>query len=406
MKKLLVPFFAILFLTSCGIDSMTDVQPEQEILSADLLSEEDAEDILNSQMRIGTSLEIGKTAVATYDRTVSWELTKTVSTGSHTGAPGDQFLSNWTVTATKTTVEDNFQVSGLITVTNPNEIAVPFTLSDVLNDGTGAIIVCPGTNDNTGTVPAGGSVSCAYSASPSDASATENTATVTSDVGGNSTTAGFTWSVNAIGDDEVTLSDPRVAYSELISGTTVKIFPETFTCPDDQSLYVNGVYTENYINSAYLDGANTDLEASAEVSIRCELPPSDGCALTQGYWKTHSEFGPAPYDNTWALLGSGASTPFFLSGQTWYEVFYTPPAGNAYYQLAHQFMATTLNILGGADQSAVSAEYNTAISLFNTYTPAQVAALPNNSPIRAQMLALASTFDNYNNGIFGTGNCY
>ncbi|SIO14580.1 hypothetical protein [Algoriphagus halophilus] len=42
MKKLLVPFFAILFLTSCGIDSMTDVQPEQEISSADLLSDGDA----------------------------------------------------------------------------------------------------------------------------------------------------------------------------------------------------------------------------------------------------------------------------------------------------------------------------------------------------------------------------
>ncbi|WP_143186070.1 hypothetical protein [Algoriphagus halophilus] len=343
---------------------------------------------------------------AIYDRTVSWELNKTVSQGSHTGAPGDQFLSNWTVTATKITVEDNFQVSGLITVTNPNDFDVPFTLSDVLNDGTAAIIVCPGTNDNTGTVSAGGSVSCAYSASPLDASATENSATVTSDVGGNSTTEGFTWSVNVIGDDEVTLSDPRVNYSELISETTVKVFPETFTCPDDQSLYVDGVYTENYINSAYLDGANTDLEASAEVSIRCELPPSNECALTQGYWKTHSEFGPAPYDDTWALLPSGASTVFFLSGQTWYEAFNTPPSGNVYYQFAHQFMATSLNILGGADQSAVSAEYNTAISLFNTYTPAQVAALPKSSPIRTQMLEIALTFDNYNKGIIGTGNCY
>ena len=27
------------------------------------------------------------------------------------------------------------------------------------------------------------------------------------------------------------------------------------------------------------------------------------CTLTQGYWKTHSSYGPAPYDVTWAILG-------------------------------------------------------------------------------------------------------
>ncbi|SMD42769.1 hypothetical protein SAMN00777080_1334 [Aquiflexum balticum DSM 16537] len=405
MKKLLIPFLAILFLASCEMESINDIQPEQEISSADLLSEGDAEDILNSQMRIGTSLEIAKTVLATYDRTVSWVVEKTVSQDKHMGAPGDEFLVNWTVEATKSENIGNYKVTGSISVTNPNDFSVPFTLSDVLNDGTGAIIVCPGTNDNTGTVPAGGSVSCDYSASPFDASATENEATVTSDVGGNSTTEGFAWSVNVIGDDAVTLSDPRVAYSKLISETTVEIFPETFTCPADQSLYIDGVYTETYTNTAYLDGANTDLEASAEVSIRCELPPSDGCALTQGYWKTHSEFGPAPYDDTWALLPSGASTTFYLSGSTWIQVFNTAPARNAYYQLAHHFMAAKLNVLNGASPSAVSSELSAAEALFNTYTPAQIAAESPNSPLRAQMLTLASTLDNYNNGIIGPGHC-
>lgn len=405
MKKLPIPFLVILFLTSCGMESINDMQPEQEISSTDLFSEGVAEDMLNTQMRIGPVLEIAKTVSATYDRAVSWVVDKTVSQDNHMGAPGDEFLVNWTVTATKSENLGNYKVTGTITVTNPNDVPVPFTLSDVLNDGTVATITCPITNDNTGTAPANGSVDCTYSASPLDASATENTATVTSEVGGGSTTVGFTWSVNVIGDDAVTLSDPRVAYSELISQTTVEIFPEIFTCPADQSLYIDGVYTETYTNTAYLDGDNTDLEASAEVRVNCLVPPSDVCTLTLGYWKTHSEFGPAAYDDTWALLPSGAGTPFYLSGSTWLEVFNTAPTRNAYYQLAHQFMAATLNVLSGADPSAVSAELSAAEALFNTYTPAQIATQSPSSHLRIQMLTLASTLDNYNNGIIGPGHC-
>jgi hypothetical protein len=52
MKKLLVPFFAILFLASCGMESMTDILPDQEITSPDLLSEGISTDMLNRQMRL------------------------------------------------------------------------------------------------------------------------------------------------------------------------------------------------------------------------------------------------------------------------------------------------------------------------------------------------------------------
>ena len=40
-----------------------------------------------------------------------------------------------------------------------------------------------------------------------------------------------------------------------------------------------------------------------------------GCTYTQGYWKTHSRYGPAPYDTTWAKVGE--DTPFYLSGQSY-----------------------------------------------------------------------------------------
>ena len=107
--------------------------------------------------------------------------------------------------------------------------------------------------------------------------------------------------------------------------------------------------------------------------MHCE----NGCTLTQGYWKTHSTYGPASKpDATWNLLpgGLGPDTVFFLSGDTWYEVFWTAPAGNAYYNLAHQYMAARLNVLDGASASLKSADgaIATATTLFETYTPAQI----------------------------------
>lgn len=135
-------------------------------------------------------------------------------------------------------------------------------------------------------------------------------------------------------------------------------------------------------------------------------PPTDpGCTYTQGYWKTHSEFGPAPYDATWAKLPNGASTVFYLSGQSYIAAFGTAPGGNAYYNLAHQYMAAQLNLLNGADPSAIQSAFDAATTLFETYTPAQIGALKGANALRQQFLTLASTLDAYNNGVTGPGHC-
>jgi len=134
-------------------------------------------------------------------------------------------------------------------------------------------------------------------------------------------------------------------------------------------------------------------------------PPGGGCTLTPGYWKTHSEFGPAPYDDTWAQLPNGASTIFFLSGQTYYEVLWTSPAGNAYYNLSFHYIAAGLNFMNGADPSAAQAAYDAATILFNTYTPAQIAVLRGSDPLRQQFISLAGILGQYNEGFIGPGHC-
>jgi len=143
-------------------------------------------------------------------------------------------------------------------------------------------------------------------------------------------------------------------------------------------------------------------------SVLAMLPQPQGCTLTPGYWKTHSDQGPAPYDDTWAKLPNGADTDFFESGQSYYEVLWTAPArGNAYYILAHAYIAAELNMLAGA-----SAPYEVpnfpilwgeATGLLNTFLPEDVAKLKGGE--REQWIVLAEVFDQYNNGLIGPGHC-
>ncbi|MEJ2325191.1 MAG: hypothetical protein P8Y77_10530, partial [Nitrospirota bacterium] len=132
------------------------------------------------------------------------------------------------------------------------------------------------------------------------------------------------------------------------------------------------------------------------------------CTLTPGYWKTHSIYGPAiPSDDTWAQLSNGADTPFFLSGQTYYEVQWTDPRGNAYYILAHQYIAAELNFLNGSYPSAIQVAFDEATALFNTYTPEEIAAAKGKDghTLREEYTSLASILDDYNSGWTGPGSC-
>jgi len=177
--------------------------------------------------------------------------------------------------------------------------------------------------------------------------------------------------------------------------------PKTFTYSRLIGPYdVCGDYTvENTASFVTNDTGTTGSDSwTVIVDVTC-----GGCTLSQGYWKTHSEFGPAPYDDTWALLLNGASKPFFSSGQSWYQVLRTPPqAGNAYYILAHQYIAAKLNILNGAASTPeVDAAIAGATTFFHTYTPSSTLS----KSVRKNAVSYASILDRYNNGYIGPGHC-
>lgn len=155
------------------------------------------------------------------------------------------------------------------------------------------------------------------------------------------------------------------------------------------------------VNTARIIQDKGAYETTSSWTVDVNVPCGGSCTLTQGYWKTHSLYGPAPYDDTWAQLPAGADTSFFLSGRSYYQVLWTPPRGNVYYQLAHQFIAATLNGLNGADLSSIGTAMAFANNFFSEYTPAS--ALGN--PARSQARAHAATLDHYNNGLAGPGHC-
>ncbi len=154
---------------------------------------------------------------------------------------------------------------------------------------------------------------------------------------------------------------------------------------------------------------DTHTQKSDTASIAFQRNCQVGCTLTLGYWKTHNATFPggAPPDTTWNLIGAAKEgTMFFLSGQTWYQVFWTAPQGNVYYTLAQQYMAAKLNVLAGASPpAAVSDAMTVAESLFSTYTPAQMDAWKGNNALRQQALAAQGTLGSFNTGLIGPGHC-
>jgi hypothetical protein len=162
-----------------------------------------------------------------------------------------------------------------------------------------------------------------------------------------------------------------------------------------------GEYT--FVNVASFETNDTGTDDSDSWTIDVNVPCGGGCTLTQGYWKTHSAIGPAPYDDAWLNIGPlGAGETFFLSGQTYYQVLWTSPAGNAYYNLAHQYIAAELNVLNGASTTpAVDAALASAETFFTYNMPTTTLS----RSVRTNVLNWAATLDQYNNGLIGPGHC-
>lgn len=131
-------------------------------------------------------------------------------------------------------------------------------------------------------------------------------------------------------------------------------------------------------------------------------PPPPFCTLTQGYWKNHPEDWNDAGDNRPFLT----TDLFFNSGLTYLQILQTSSSGgNAYIQLAHQYIAAVLNTGGNPSGDDDVDEAIADAEAFFTAAAAGTPAPAKGSQLRADVQADASTLDQFNNGILGPGHC-
>jgi uncharacterized membrane protein YgcG len=137
-----------------------------------------------------------------------------------------------------------------------------------------------------------------------------------------------------------------------------------------------------------------DTEATSSSTTSGETGEEGGCVRTQGYWKNHSALSEQPHNQiAWPISESTA-----ICDSTWFDVLWTPPHGDAWIILAHQYIAASLNVAAGASAAAdVQAALDEAGDMFDGCAIAD--------GDRAHALELADMLDAYNNGTMGTDHC-
>jgi hypothetical protein len=383
------------------------------------------------------ALVVTKDAETRLTRTWDWDVSKVGEVTELELMPGQTFNVDYTVTATVNSFTDSDHgVSGDIHVSNAgNPIAATInSVSDVIEAG--------GINGNAAcgvtfpyTLAAGATLDCTYDAELPNDDDRENTATATRQAYSYSSAGVATenGTVDYSGSADVDFPpdasniehvDECVDVDDTLGGALgtacvdpEAALPQSFDFDYDYDVTAPEGVCEDFVvdNTATITTNDQDLEESDDWSIPVTVPCPEGCTLTIGYWKTHNESfeGGAPVDETWELLGDidgdgieeAEGEEFFDTGMSWFEVFWTAPQGNAYYNLAHQYMGAYLNILNGADPSAVSAAMASAETLFNTYSIATVGGWRGNQGARQQFISLAGTLADYNEGDIGPGHC-
>ncbi|HKI55523.1 MAG TPA: hypothetical protein VKB31_00110 [Trueperaceae bacterium] len=397
-----------------------------------------------------SSLDVVKTATP-YSTPGTWTLTKTAATADGqalaagdtvTVAPGSSTTLSYQVVATPTGGDATvYGVKGTVTVTNglvsditlasvvdqlplpgsTTPVSIGLTCYDPSSSTPDAPIGFPYTlTGKFGSTPAG-SITCSYDHVFSGTPPLDTQLTNGATASGSYISGGTTYPV--AGDGSAAFSF-AAAGSSPIAITDSLSCPTGFTCSktnESTATATDGTVTYSYDvvvtagaslpcgtsyplnNTAGIQGTDTTASLGLTLSTgTCAPPPppppTGGNCYTQGYWKTHSSYGPAnPADPTWNDVG-GPDATFFYSGMSWIELFNTPPSrGNAYIQLAHQYMAAVLNVDSGA---AASPDVQAAMSWAHTYFD-NASNKPSSYTDAQQARYYANVLDAYNSSTGG-----
>jgi hypothetical protein len=136
-------------------------------------------------------------------------------------------------------------------------------------------------------------------------------------------------------------------------------------------------------------------QPSVTVTAAC-LP---GCTLSQGYWKTR-------YPGNWpgSVLSGGLTlgTVNYTAAELESILNTEPAGGEGLLILAHQLIAAKLNVANGADSSAIASTIAAANAMIGglVVPPVGSGSLPSST-----VSALATTLQQFNEGLIGPGHC-
>jgi hypothetical protein len=353
-------------------------------------------------------LLVNPNAFAKGRRQYGWDVVKQSDTVALTLAAGQTYVASYDVTVTATSVTDSdLRVDGPIFISNRTPYTTTITGVTVMVGEVPAAVTCPVALPSV--LGPGGLLTCSYLAEVPDTADRLVVATVTADgelpgeSGSEVTSFGKHTTKIDLVDACVDVVDDRVGpLGAVCASEGSRTFQYTMELGPRA---VCGPFA--FDNTATWIGRTTGATGSSTWTITGEVPCEGGCTLTPGYWRNHSEYGPARYDATWGQLPAGADTPFFLSGGSYLAALSTPVAGNPYWTLARAYAAAELNGLAGASQTAVAASLADAAALLATVTPLDLSRLHGgrDGGLRDQVIALASHLDDYNNGLIGPGHC-
>ena len=171
------------------------------------------------------------------------------------------------------------------------------------------------------------------------------------------------------------------------------LFDETGVITQQVEELVEGT---SYVVRVRANGSATESASAPSATLRVKTLARtiQDCTYTQGFWKNHP--------GSWPVASVTLGTVSYSAAQL-LLIFGQPAAGNGLISMAHQLIATKLNIAQGATPPAsVLAAIASADALIGNRVAPPIGA---GSLTPASTSALTGTLDNFNQGITGPGHC-
>jgi hypothetical protein len=148
-----------------------------------------------------------------------------------------------------------------------------------------------------------------------------------------------------------------------------------------------------YVFCAFTNAGSGLAQSDYSPTIADTTNPYGVCVFTIGYWKNHP--------GEWPLMSLTLGSVTYTQAQL-LAILAKPAAGNGLLILAHQLIATKLNIANGGDLGVVSATVTAADALIGGLV---VPPVGSGYLAPASVSALTQVLDDYNNGLLASEHC-